>query len=265
MADLFTRMGIDPTSFIATVIILLAGSLLLSLMGRFIFGKRSVLTGAVSSVIGILFIYAITVVLCSLDIPAQRFIVPLPFISIQGETLSVFSFAGADYTVICGQLLSAVVLAFLMNLADSWLPRGKRFFGWLFFRCLSVAIGYTLHLIVVGLFAVYLPEGIVTYAPVILLALLILMLLTGVLKILVGAVLTTVNPIIGGLYTFFFATIVGKMVSKSMLTTLILALLVLALNYANVFVISIAVAALTAYIPFIIALVFIWYLIHKFL
>ena len=265
MTDFIASLGLKPDSFLATVVILLAGSLMMGILGRFIFGKRSNVSDAISSAIGILFIYAVTVVLCSTGVVADRYIAPLPFIRIHNNTLSVFSFAGSDYTAICSNLLSMVILAFLMNVADRWLPKGKRLISWFFFRILTVAIAYGLHLIVVGLFTRYLPEGLVIYAPTVLLALLVIMLLTGVLKILVGAILTTVNPIIGGLYTFFFATIVGKMVSKAMLTTALLALIVLALNYFGIVSISIALSALTAYIPLVTALAVIWFVQHKFL
>ena len=265
MTEFFAKMGIDPTSFLTAALILLVGTLLISVFGRFVFGKRSVLNSAVSSVIGILFIYAVTVVLKSSGIRLDQLIAPLPFVQISGSQMTIFSFFGPDYTVICAELLSAVILSFLVNLADGWLPKGKSIFGWLFFRSLTVVIAYLLHLIVVGLFTTYLPDGIVTYAPAILLGLLVILLLTGALKILVGALLATVNPIISGLYTFFFATAIGKQVSKAMLTTLLLSALVLALNYAGITTVSIALAALTAYIPFVILLVILWYVVYKIL
>lgn len=264
MTELFEKMGIAPDSFFATVLILLVGSLVFGILGRFVFGKRSNVSSAISSAIGILFIYAVTVVLRSTGAVPDNYIAPLPFISMQADTLYLFHFKGADYTAICSNLLSMVVLAFTVNLADSWLPKGKRLLTWFFFRILTVAIAYGLHLAVVWLFTRYLPAGLVVYAPTVLLALLVIMLLTGVLKVLVGAVLVTVNPIIGGLYTFFFATIIGKMVSKAMLTALLLALMVLALNYVGIASISVATAALTAYIPLVIGLAVIWYVQHKF-
>jgi hypothetical protein len=191
-------------------------------------------------------------------------IAPLPFVTISGDKLYLFDFFSAHYTTLCSEVLSMIILSFLVNLADGWLPRGKNIFSWIFFRCLTVVIGYLLHLIVVGLLATYLPDGIVTYAPVILLALLVLLLLTGALKILVGALLTTVNPIIGGLYTFFFATVIGKQISKATLTTVILAGLIIALKYAGVTFISIASAALIAYVPILILLIILWYIVSKF-
>ncbi len=264
IVSLFHSIGIDFHTFWKAALILLIGTFLMSIFGRFVFGKRSALNNAVSSAIGILFIYAVSVVLRGAGAQFSSLIAPLPFVSISGDQLTLFQFAGAHYTTICTEVLSMIILSFLVNLADGWLPRGKNIFSWVFFRCLTVVIAYLLHLIVVGLFATYLPEGIVTYAPVILLALLALLLLTGALKILVGALLTTVNPIIGGLYTFFFANVVGKQITKAVLTTAILSAIVIALRYAGVTVISIASAALVAYIPIAIILVVLWYIVCKF-
>ncbi len=263
IVQFFGSIGIDFDTFWKAALILLLGTFLLSIFGRFVFGKRSALNNAVSSAFGILFIYAVTVVLRSSGAQFSAFIAPLPFVSISGDEMVLFDFMNAHYTAICSEVLSMIILSFLVNLADGWLPKGKNVFSWLFFRCLTVVIAYLLHLIVVGLFATYLPEGIVTYAPVILLALLVLLLLTGVLKILVGALLTTVNPIIGGLYTFFFATIIGKQITKAVLTTAILAGLVILLRYVGVGVISIASAALAAYIPIMIILIVLWFIVSR--
>lgn len=259
---LFDTFGIDFYTFLKAALILLIGTLLFSTVGRFAFGKRSVLSNAVSSVFGIIFIYAVSVVLRSAGAQYSTLIAPLPFVSISGDTMTLFSFAGAHYTTICSEVLSMIILAFLVNLADGWLPKGKSIFGWIFFRCLTVVVAYILHLIVVGLFATYLPESIVIYAPVILLALLLVLILTGALKIVVGALLSTVNPIIGGLYTFFFATVIGKQITKAVLTTAFLSGLVIALRYIGVSVISIASTALVAYIPIMLILVVLWYILR---
>ena len=264
LVKFFSSIDVNFDSFWKAALILLLGTFLLSVLGRFIFGKRSALNHAVSSVIGILFIYAVTVVLKSAGAQVSSFIAPLPFVTISGDKLILFSFINAHYTTICSEVLSMIILAFLVNLADGWLPRGKNLFSWTFFRCLTVVIGYLMHLLVVWIIEAYLPEGIVTYAPTILLGILILLLLTGALKIVVGALLTTVNPIIGGLYTFFFATIIGKQVTKAVLTTVILTGIVISLQYIGVGVISIASAALMAYIPLILLLIVLWYVVCKF-
>ncbi|MBQ9843316.1 MAG: hypothetical protein IJO31_04115 [Oscillospiraceae bacterium] len=241
--------------------ILAVGTLLLGVIGRFIFGKKSVLNQSVSSAIGIIFVYAATVAFRSLGGDFERFVAPLPMVSFSGEEMHVFAFAGTDYTIICTQVLSMIILAFLANLIESILPKGKHLFGWLFFRCLSVVLAIFAHLAVDWFFRTYLPEGLVTYAPTIVLALLILLLLVGALKLIVGAVLATVNPLIGAFYTFFFATLVGKALAKAILTAGLLCGIIAALNYIGCASVCIASAALIAYIPLLIVLLFAWYVV----
>lgn len=258
---LLDSAGFDTDVFLKALLILAVGTILLGTVGRFAFGKRSILNKSVCSAIGILFVYALTVVLHSAGAEFQDFVVPLPFVNITEDRMTLFSFQGADYTIICSQLLSMIILAFLANLIECVMPRGKNLFTWLIFRCVTVALAMAAHLFVTWLFTNYLPEGLVTYAPTILLGLLILLLLVGALKIVVGAILSTVNPLVGAFYTFFFATLVGKSLTKAILTTAILSALLVALNYIGCTAVSIASAALIAYIPLLIVLLFIWYLV----
>jgi len=243
--------------------IILAGLLVFSLLGRFVFGKKSNLCIAVSSAISILFIYTLTVILRSTGTDLQHLVAPLPLVSFSGDSLILFSFADADYTVIYSHVLSMIILAFLVNLVETWLPRGKNIFSWIFFRCMTVGMALLLHFAFTALFTRLLPEGIVTYAPTILLALLILMLLTGALRLLVGIILSTVNPLIAALYTFFFANIVGKQITRAILTTGLLILLITVLRYIGITAISITSAALMAYIPFLIILIILWYIVNR--
>lgn len=259
----FAAIDFDTATFIKAALILAVGSILLGAIGRFVFGKRSTLNHSVSSAIGILFVYAATVVLYSAGVRFQAFAAPLPFVSFSGSQMRVFSFFGANYTVICSEVLSMIILAFLANLVEAILPKGKHVLSWFFFRLLTVVLAMAAHLLVTWLFTRYLPEGLVTYAPTILLGLLILLLLVGALKLVVGAVLSTVHPLIGAFYTFFFATLVGKALTKAILTTAILSAIVLALNYIGCTAVSIAAAALIAYIPLLIVLLVVWYVVSK--
>jgi hypothetical protein len=121
------------------------------------------------------------------------------------------------------------------------------------------------HWITWQLLTAFLPDVIVTYASTILLGVLVVMLSVGAFKFIIGAAIATVNPIIGALYTFFFANLVGRQISKSVLTTTLLALLIWGLNYLGITTISIALAALMAYLPFLIVLVVVWYVINHIL
>ncbi|MBQ8880701.1 MAG: hypothetical protein IJ030_00810 [Oscillospiraceae bacterium] len=264
VVNYFAELNLDIGAFLKAAGMLIGAFLVLAALGRLFFGKKSVLSRAVSSAIGIFFVYSLTVVLCNAGAEFQKFIAPLPFVTIQNEEMVLFSFQ-QDYTVVCAEILGMIILAFLMNLADGWLPTGKNIFAWIFFRCLGVVLALFLHLVVTGLLTSFLPEGLITYAPTILLALLVLMILTGALRFLVGLLLTSVNPLIAALYTFFFANAIGKEITKAVLTTAILAGLVAILQKMGIAVISVASAALAAYIPLILLLLVLWYAVGRLL
>jgi len=256
-------VNVDPEVFLKSALVLAVGSLLLGGIGRFVFGKRSSFSHAVSSAIGILFVYVAAIVVYSAYAELTQYIPPLPYVSIEGSKLVLFSFQGSHYTAVCTQVLNMIILAFLANLLDSWIPNGKNVFMWFLSKCVTVIGAIALQLLVNWLFVKYLPQGLMTYAPTILLGLLILLLLVGALKFIVGALLSTVHPVIGAFYTFFFATLVGKATTRAILTAAILTALVFALNYIGCVAVSIATAALIAYIPLVILLALMWYLVNK--
>lgn len=256
----FIPEGFDVAAFAQSALILCLGILAITVAGRLLFGKRSVLNSAVSSAISILFIYAVTVVIYSTGVNLSSLLSPLPFVTLSGEYLKVFAFVGTHYTIVCSQLVSMVILAFLTNLANDWLPKGKHLLSWFFFRCLSVLLAMVLHLLATAILNHFLPEGFLTYAPMVTLALLVLMMAVGSMKYLVGILLTAVNPVIAVLYTFFFASFIGKALSKAVLTTAIIAGIVYLLNFLGATTIFIGTSVLVAYIPLLILLLILWWI-----
>jgi len=126
-------------------------------------------------------------------------------------------------------------------------------------RILSVLLAMVLHLIVTAVLNRFLPQGLLLYAPAILLCLLVLMMAVGSMKFLVGILLTAVNPVIAVLYTFFFANVVGKALTKAVLTTAIIAGIVYLLNILGISAIYIGASVLVAYIPLLILLLILWW------
>ena len=259
-------LGFDTPMFLRSAVLLAIGSIILGALGRFVFGKRSVFHCAVSSAIAILFIYATTIALQSWGFDVQRFTNLLPFVDKAGDQLKLFSFLESDLHDISNHILDMVLLAFAVNLLDGILPRGKNFFVWLLLRIVTIAgsmILLALTTLLKGLLVVSTGFTLSQYAPLILLALLVVLLLVGGLKIVVGAVLTTVNPIIGSLYTFFFANIVGKAITKAILTAGIISALVYLLEYLGITAIPFLSQALVMYIPLILILLLVWFVIGK--
>lgn len=258
--------SIDPAQLALTAAGFMAATLLLSSLGHAMAGQNSLLTNAASSAIGILFIYIATVIVMTVGGDLEQFrpyLSPLPFIQIEGDALHLFPFTTADYQTICNEILSMVILAFLVNLLDTWIPRGQSILTWFVFRCATVLLAILAHWGVTDLISTMIPDVIANNASTILLGLLAIMLAVGCLKFLVGFAIATINPIIAALYTFFFANAIGRQLSKAVLTTALLMALVWGLEAIGVTVIPIAITTLTGYLPFLGLLAALWYLINK--
>ena len=173
----------------------------------------------------------------------------------------VFSFTGSPFTAICTEVLNMIILAFLVNILDHWMPKGKTVFAWYLLRFLTVVLGLLAQLVVTGLLTHYLPGLVVTYAPIILVGILLIMILLGLVKAALGVVLTVVNPILGAIYGFFFASKIGRMLGRAVVTTVLLSALVYLLEYFQYSVIAISPEALASYLPLIAGLLVIWYIL----
>ena len=239
-----------------------AASLILGVLGRVVLGKRSSLNHAVSSVMGILFIYALTIMVYTFN-PwnLEILLSPLPFVTFAGDYLIVLPISDSQFPALCTQILSLVILAFLVNLLDSIMPKGKNAVSWYLLRFITLALCMMLHLIVRWAFETYLPEILVKYAPTVLLGILVFMLLSGILSLILGLVVAITNPFLGAMYTFFFSSIIGKQVSKAVFSSIILCGVFWLMDYFGYTVISITAAALLTYIPLALALLVLWYLL----
>jgi hypothetical protein len=244
---------------------LLLGALLLCGICRFIFRKKTMIGHAVSSSFAIIFIFVATVLIVTVWTNMSRIVSPLPFVSISANSAHFYTFQTTDYLTLCSEVLSMIILAFFVNLLDNWIPKGKNIISWFLLRVLTVVLGVLVHYLITWLFHQFLPQGIQAYAPAALLVILIVILLTGALKFIVGIFLTTINPVIAALYTFFFANIIGKQMTQAVLTTGMLAGSILLLQKFGITELSIASGALVAYIPFLIILTIVWYILNKLL
>lgn len=253
----------DSLTFLKDIGIACAIILVLSFLGRMLFGKKSSLNHAVSSAIGILAVYILGVFLYGTSHVLSGLLTSLPFVAVRDGSLALFSFTAAPYAETCAMLVRMVVLAFLVNLLDTLLPKGKNLLSWLLFRLITVFLAVLCQALIVWLSEMFLPATFIHYAPMVVLGILIAMLLLGALKIFVGIALATINPIIGALYTFFFSSLVGKQLSKAVLTTILLSLLVHGLNHLGYTVISLVGISVMTLLPVILVLLALWYLVNR--
>lgn len=239
-----------------------AASLVLGIISRVVLGKRSSLNHALSSVTALLFIYTITVVIYTfkpwnLDILLS----PLPFASFSDHYLIIHPITDLHFTALCAELLSLLILAFLINLVDSVIPQGEGIFSWLLLRLIMVLACFALHLLVSWAFRNYLPNVLVTYAPMILLGVLLIMLASGLISLIFGLVIAITNPFLGAMYSFFFSNVIGKQISKSIFSTSVFCGILYLMDHFDLILILITPAALLTYIPLALILLLLWFLI----
>lgn len=237
-------------------------SLVLGAISRLVLGKRSSLSLSVSSVMATMFIYTITVVIYTfkpwnLDILLS----PLPFVTFSDHYLIVHPITDLTFPALCSDLLSLLILTFLINLVDALIPAGEGIVNWLLLRLMTVLGCFALHLLVSWAFRTYLPEALVTYAPSILLAMLLVLLGSGVISLVLGLLIAITSPFLGAMYSFFFSNIVGKQISKSIFTTGVLCGVFYLMERFGLVVILISPAALLTYIPLALVLLALWFLL----
>lgn len=255
-------MDIDFAAVAKFLLFYVAGSLILSCLGRIVLGRHSSLNHSLSSAMAILFIYAVTIVIYTFK-PwnLESLLSPLPFVTFFNDYMVVMPVVGIRPTVLSRELLSLITLSFLVNLTDISLPRGRNVLGWFFWRSISIFLSMGLHLLMHWVFETFLPNLVVTYAPITLLLLLVFLLLLGFLNAILGLILTITNPLIGAAYTFFFTNMVGKQVTKAFFTAGILSVIVYLIGAFDYNFVNISMLSLTAYIPIALTSLILWYLI----
>lgn len=272
MQEAFSVIGeyipadVDFLSMLPFLGALAAAVLGVGLVFKLVFGRKSELNHALSSALGILFIYAVTIVIYTFNpYELSRYLSPLPFVGFAEEYIVLLPLTGMEFPYLCSQIVSMVILAFLVNLLDSFMPKGEGTVGWILLKVATVVLAMAMHFVVQLGLDTFLPGAVVAYADTILLTILLVLLFLGLLKALLGLVLGAIDPIIGVISAFFFSNIIGKQLSKAVLSTVILTGVVYLLESVGYTVISISAAALTAYIPLLAVLLVLWYVIDHIL
>lgn len=255
-------------NFLQIMLVISAVLFFAGIILRIISGQHSSLSKSVVATMIILMIYVVAVAI-NIENHYQIFLAPLPFISFAGDYLSIYNITDGNFAMLCVELVEMIVLAFVVNLVEDLLPKGNRFLSKYFWRCVTVVVCMLAYWLVTSLLAQFLPGFIVTYAPVVLMVI-VLILLLGTLcnALLVIGLFATLGPIAGvcGLiYKFFFDTLIGKKLFKAIITTLIIAVLVYICNAAGYTQILLTSAEISAYLPTLTMLAIVWILFILFI
>ncbi len=259
------KIKFNTGPFTQMTITILIAILLISLLGRLFFGKKATLTHAVSSALGITSVYVLFAILVGLNGSLGFLLDPLPFVSVSGSTLYVFPIFKTSFKLLCSELFSMLVLALAMNLIETWLPKGKKFYTWILLRMLSVILALVAHYLVHLLLVRFLPASFTEISSTAMIILVLLALLLGSLKILIAGALAFINPLLALLYSFFFVNLIGRQFTRAILTTVMLSALVWAMNHYGMTAIALGVGSLAVYLPALAILLIIWFIAGRLL
>lgn len=258
-------ISVSAVQYLKFLGILVFGILLISSLTRFLFGKEAQINLAVTSAMEILCVYVVNTVIYALGLQLQQFITPLPFVTMVEDYLLIFPILSAEFTDICHHVLKLLIVAFLVNVINEFIPKGEKVLTWLLLRIITVILAVAAIYGAELALNTYLPQGFADIAPTVLLCALVALVLLGSLKVFVGAAMAFLDPIVAALYTFFFSNFIGRALAKAMVSTALLTALVVALDYLGITVVHIAAAVLTAYIPLLLIVLVLWYIVGQIL
>ena len=232
----------------------------LGLVFRLFFGRNCAVNRGISGFLEVLFIYAATVTVYTLK-PwnLTQYLAPLPFAIFRGDILIVSYSACSTIPLLCSQLLSLIILCFIVHLLNFVLPRGRSFVPRLLMRAVCVVLAVGVDLAANWALNAFLPAVIAESAPVALITVLAVTLLVSLFNPLLCILFTAANPIVGLLYTFFFSNTIGKNLTRAVLSAGMVFALFYGMDYFECIVIDITPGALLRYSPFALALLGVWY------
>lgn len=258
-----TTNSLIPTSIenlIALFFLLSVFVLGLGFVFRLFFGTRCVVNRGISGFLSVLFIYSVTTVIYALK-PwnLTDYLAPLPFAIFRTDILIISSSAFSGLSLLCAQLLSLVILCFIIHLLNFLLPNNLPFLLWLLVRIISTVLTTALFLGANWALNTFFPAAFAQSAPIVLVATLGATLLVSLFNPLLCILFTAANPIIGLLYTFFFSNTIGKNLTRAVLSAAMIYALFYAMEYFGFSVIDITPKALLSFSPFAAVLIGIWY------
>lgn len=261
LVEQIQQISVSAVQYGKFVAILIFGILLISSLARFLFGKKAQINLAVTSAMEILYVYVVNIVIYALGLQLQQFITPLPFVTMVEDYLLIYPILSGEFADICHHVLKLLIIAFLVNLLNEFIPKGKKLFTWFLMRIITVILAVVVIYFAETLMNQYLPQGFAEIAPTVLLCALVALIALGSMKVFVGAALAFLDPIVAALYTFFFSNFIGRALAKAMVSTALLTALVVALNYLGIVAVHIAASVLTAYIPLLLIVLVLWYIV----
>lgn len=216
-------LGFNPMDMISVLCFVIVVVFILAVLIRVIHKKASGYNHALASAMAILFIYLGLLVLRegfgALVNPTLEI---MPLIDYNGDTITLYKFSIDAFVEGCTEYLYVFILSFILIGLDDIIPDSKNGVAWIFVQLFVAILAMVVYSFVIECINEFIPDVIDSYAPLILVCILLFMVLLGVMKVILSLLLAAVNPLLGAVSTFFSSSRLGQALGKAVLCSIIL-------------------------------------------
>lgn len=235
--------GFDPFDMFHTLFYLIGVALILAAMVRLIHKKTSQYNHALSSAMALMFMYLLMILLHRV-IPeiVDPVLDKLPLIDVNFEkgTISLFQFSGERFSESCQELVYLMILSFCLIGLDDIIPDAKNTPSWMLLQFIIACIALAIYCFVLKAINMFLPDLFNSFAPMILVSILLFMVFLGLLKVILTLMVVAVNPLLGAISAFFSGNKLGMALGKSVMCSFVMIAMTIFLKFKELTVISIA-------------------------
>lgn len=263
--DIVLPESFDVSSYVMHLLIAIVAIFVVTGVFRLCFGKNSTMNTAIASAIAILTIYVIDLLIFSFGNKLQILFDPLPYVTVSDDYLTIFPVFQATLHEVSREFVNMTILAYVMNLLETWLPKGDKLGSWFSFRFFALIIATCLNFCINLLLNTVFKDSFLTVLPLYLLGIILLAFILACLKLIIGGESPFVKNFLGAFHAFFFTKDMGKQLMRAMVTSILLTVLVFTLNYLSYTTVAVAAVSFFAYFPIILVGLALWYIIAKFL
>ena len=228
--------GFKPMDMIHGLLYIVAVVVIIAALIRLIHKKASQYNHALSSAMALMFMYLLLIQL-------RRFIpdmvdpllskLPLIDLNTQAGTIGLYRFADGEFLHGCTEYLYLFILCFCLIGLDDLIPDAKNTASWIILQFIIVCVAMAIYTFILKCLHHFIPEMMDSYAPMILVSILLFMVLLGLLKVVLTLMLVAVNPLLGAISAFFSGNQIGLALGKSVMCSFVLFAVSIFMSHQN--------------------------------
>lgn len=233
--------GFDPFDMFHTLFYLIGVALILAALIRLIHKKTSQYNHALSSAMALMFMYLLMLMLHRLipeivDPVLDK--LPLIHVNFESGTISLFHFSMDRFAESCRELVYLMILSFCLIGLDDIIPDAKNTPSWMILQFIIVCIAFAIYTFILKAINMFLPDVFTSFAPVILVSILLFMVFLGLLKVILTMMLVAVNPLLGAISAFFSSNKLGMALGKSVMCSFVMIAMTIFLKFKDLATVS---------------------------